>query len=51
VCDREGIFAWVETQKEENLAYYQRFGFNVVAEHRPVADGPAMWSMGREAAA
>jgi GNAT superfamily N-acetyltransferase len=49
VCDREGIFAWVETQKEENLAYYQRFGFEVVAEHRPVAQAPAMWSMGREA--
>ncbi len=49
VCDREGIFAWVETQKEENLAYYQRFGFEIVAEHRPVAAAPAMWSMGREA--
>ena len=49
VCDREGIFAWVETQKVENLAYYERFGFQVVAEHRPVADAPAMWSLGREA--
>jgi GNAT superfamily N-acetyltransferase len=49
VCDREGVFAWVETQKEENLAYYRRFGFEVVAEHRPVADAPAMWSLGREA--
>ena len=50
-CDREGTFAWVETQKEENLAYYQRFGFTVVAEHRPVPDAPAMWSLGREPAA
>ena len=51
LCDREGIFAWVETQKEENLAYYRRFGFEVAAEHRPVADAPAMWSLGREPAA
>ena len=49
-CDRGGIFAWVETQKAENLAYYERFGFKVVAEHRPVADAPAMWSLGREPA-
>jgi len=50
-CDTEGIFAWVETQKEENLPYYRRFGFEVVAEHRPVPDAPAMWSLGREPAA
>ncbi len=47
VCDREGISAWVETQKEENLAYYRRFGFSVVAEHHPVEVGPSMWSLSR----
>ena len=47
-CDREGLPAWVETQKEENLAYYGRFGFAVVREHHPVEDGPSMWSLRRE---
>jgi GNAT superfamily N-acetyltransferase len=47
-CDREGLPAWVETQKEENLAYYGRFGFAVVHEHHPIADGPSMWSMRRD---
>jgi GNAT superfamily N-acetyltransferase len=50
-CDRQGLPAWVETQKQENLAYYGRFGFNVVEEHHPVKDGPSMWSLRREPAA
>jgi GNAT superfamily N-acetyltransferase len=48
VCDTEGLPAWLETQKEENLAYYARFGFEVVKEHRPIDDGPAMWSLSRD---
>jgi Acetyltransferase (GNAT) domain len=51
VCDRMALPAWVETQKVENLAYYGRFGFAVVHEHHPVADGPSMWSMRRDPAA
>jgi len=47
VCDHEHLPAFLETQKEENLAYYGRFGFTVAAEHRPVAMGPAMWSLSR----
>jgi GNAT superfamily N-acetyltransferase len=47
-CDREGLPAWVETQKEENLAYYGRFGFTVVAEHHTVEGGPSMWSLRRD---
>ena len=43
-----GCPAWLETQKEENLAYYARFGFAVVHEHHPVADGPSMWSLSRD---
>jgi predicted N-acetyltransferase YhbS len=50
VCDEEGLPAWLETQKEENLAYYERFGFTVVDEHHPIADGPSMWSLRREPA-
>jgi GNAT superfamily N-acetyltransferase len=47
-CDREGRFAWLETQKPENVPYYARFGFEVVQEHHPVPEGPSMWSMRRE---
>jgi predicted N-acetyltransferase YhbS len=49
-CDAEGLPAWLETQKEENLAYYARFGFSVASEHRPIPSGPAMWSLTREPA-
>jgi GNAT superfamily N-acetyltransferase len=47
-CDREGLTAWLETQKPENVPYYGRFGFEVVHEHHPVPDGPSMWSMRRD---
>jgi GNAT superfamily N-acetyltransferase len=47
-CDRDGLPAWLETQKEANLAYYARFGFEVAHEHRPVPEAPAMWSLSRD---
>ena len=46
-CDTEGIDAYLETQKEDNLAYYRRFGFEVVDRLRPVSDGPPLWTMRR----
>jgi GNAT superfamily N-acetyltransferase len=46
-CDATGLPAWLETQKEENLAYYGRFGFSVVAKHT-APDGPSIWSLNRE---
>lgn len=48
-CDREGLPAWLETQKEENLAYYGRFGFKVAKEHVAANGGPTMWSLERPA--
>jgi GNAT superfamily N-acetyltransferase len=48
ICDREGLPAWLETQKHENLAYYARFGFEVVSEHKAPGDGPSIWSLNRE---
>lgn len=47
-CDEDAIPAWVETQKDENVAYYGRFGFELVKEHRPYPECPAMYSMRRE---
>lgn len=45
-ADELGVPAYLETQKEANLAYYQRFGFDVV-EKFSVDDSPALWRMQR----
>jgi ribosomal protein S18 acetylase RimI-like enzyme len=43
-CDREGLPAYLESSKEENIAFYRRHGFAVVGEVR-VAGGPTLWPM------
>ncbi len=48
IADREGVDCYLETQKPENLAYYRRFGYEVVEELRPVAGGPPLWTMRRQ---
>ena len=41
---------YLETQKERNVPFYERHGFEVVVELPPEADGrPRMWTMRREA--
>jgi GNAT superfamily N-acetyltransferase len=45
----EGVGGYLETQKEENLAYYQRFGYQLREELRPVKNGPPLFTMWREA--
>jgi GNAT superfamily N-acetyltransferase len=51
IADRDGIDCYLETQKPENLAYYRRFGYEVVEELRPVASGPPLWTMRRQVGA
>jgi GNAT superfamily N-acetyltransferase len=46
-CDREGIGAYLESSKERNVPYYQRFGFTVTGEI-PLPDGPKIWAMWRD---
>jgi GNAT superfamily N-acetyltransferase len=46
-CDAEGMPAYLETQKEDNLAYYRRFGFEPEATLNPVRTGPPLWTMRR----
>ncbi len=46
-ADREGLDCYLETQKAENLAYYGRFGYEVVQELHPVQGGPPLWTMRR----
>jgi GNAT superfamily N-acetyltransferase len=47
--DHEGVGAYLETQKEENLAYYRRFGFELSETLRPLAGGPPYYTMWRAA--
>jgi len=49
LADIEGVGAYLETQKEENLAYYRRFGFELSETLRPVAGGPPYYTMWRAA--
>jgi hypothetical protein len=46
-CDTQGAPAYLETQKEENLAYYARHRFEVVQKIE-VRDCPPMWTLRRD---
>ena len=46
-CDAEGVGAYLESSKESNLAFYGRFGFEVVEELR-FKGGPPIWPMWRD---
>jgi ribosomal protein S18 acetylase RimI-like enzyme len=48
-CDRSGLGAYLESSKEQNILYYQRFGFTVTGEI-PLPDGPTLWPMWRDPA-
>jgi ribosomal protein S18 acetylase RimI-like enzyme len=45
-CDEQGLGAYLESSKEENVPYYARHGFEV-REQIAVGDGPSMWLMWR----
>jgi GNAT superfamily N-acetyltransferase len=47
-CDREGLPAYLETQKLENVAYYRRHGFEVRDEIEVSKNGLRVWTMWRE---
>lgn len=47
-ADRDQLPSYLETQKEANLAYYRRFGYELVQELHPVRRGPPLWTMRRE---
>jgi GNAT superfamily N-acetyltransferase len=46
-ADADGLDCYLETQNDDNLPYYRRFGYEVVDELRPVRKGPPLWTMRR----
>jgi GNAT superfamily N-acetyltransferase len=47
-CDRDGLPAYLESSKAENVPWYERHGFAVVAELRARAGAPPSWTMRRD---
>jgi ribosomal protein S18 acetylase RimI-like enzyme len=47
-ADADGLPCYLETAKEQNLAFYRRHGFEVRHEDDIPGGGPRMWMMIRE---
>lgn len=46
-CDEEGMPAYLESSKEQNLAFYHRFGFEVTDTVQLAPGAPSVWAMWR----
>ncbi len=46
--DESRMPAYLESSKESNVPFYQRFGFEVTRELTPTGDCPPLWLMWRE---
>ena len=46
-ADADGVGAFLETQREANIPYYERFGFGLT-EEISLPDSPPLWLMWRE---
>ncbi len=46
-ADEEGVGSYLETQKEDNIPYYRRFGYELRETLRPVEGGPPLFTMWR----
>ncbi|MGH9139192.1 MAG: GNAT family N-acetyltransferase [Acidimicrobiales bacterium] len=47
-CDADGEAAYLESSKESNVPYYERFGFKVIGEIHLPDGGPTLWPMWRD---
>lgn len=47
-CDRDFTPAYLESSREDNLAFYRRFGFEVTGRFQLPCGGPPVWPMWRE---
>lgn len=45
-CDDEGLPAYLEASREQNVPYYERYGFELVAPYA-LPDGPSVYRMVR----
>lgn len=45
--DAEGVGGYLETQKQDNIAYYRRFGYELVKPLSPVEGGPPIFTLWR----
>ncbi len=48
LADASGLPCYLETQRERNVLFYQRHGFEVVVEGDLPRDGPHFWTMKRQ---
>ena len=46
-CDAEGVRAYLESSKEQNVPFYRRHGFEVTGRVE-LPDGPPVWTMWRD---
>ncbi len=46
-ADRDGLPAYLETQKARNVPFYRKHGFEVVVETDAPGGGPHLWTMAR----
>jgi len=47
-ADADAVFCYLETEKQENVRFYRRHGFEVAAEDDLPGGGPHFWTMTRE---
>lgn len=48
LCDTDGLPAYLETQRESNVPFYRRHGFEVIGTKQLSNGGPNLWLMWRE---
>jgi hypothetical protein len=45
--DAEGVGTYLETPRDDNVAYYRRFGYELVETLHPIEGGPPYYTMWR----
>ncbi|MEN0066189.1 MAG: GNAT family N-acetyltransferase [Myxococcota bacterium] len=48
MADQEGVPTYLENSREQNLAFYRRYNFEVTEQLTPLPGGPPLWLMRRE---